>query len=246
MGTDFDPTGTSGLNPAFQNLGSVSFRTGFFSRVELGATPEVNALTNRFSVATWIKRRAEDIDTHSIVFDNGNDAGRWRVGLTAQNTPFYALEPGTPYAGSSQPITDTLWHHLAWVFDNGQLDMYRDGALVHSASGVTVAGNTTGPKYLGLGTNFIFAEKLDGSLDEFRLFSRALSAAEVSALMQHGCPQDGLSWAAAFQDLHCATARSASGDDIWVARGNYVPGVIITATFLLFKNPAMYGGFTGS
>ncbi len=68
-------------------------------------------------------------------------------------------------------------------------------------------------------------------------------------------PQDGSSWAAAFQDLQDAVAVASSGDEIRVAQGVYCPahpasGAPITqtdrgATFHLIGGLTVLGGFAG-
>ena len=79
----------------------------------------------------------------------------------------------------------TGWHHVAVVIDSGTMNMalYLDGAVV--ASGPT----TVLPKDLGvtnqnwLGRSQWVADGYYGGLlDEFRIYSRALSAGEVRYL----------------------------------------------------------------
>jgi predicted outer membrane repeat protein len=54
---------------------------------------------------------------------------------------------------------------------------------------------------------------------------------------------DGLSWATAYTDLQDALAEAVSGDQIWVARGVYIPGVNRSDSFQLVEGVAVYGGF---
>jgi len=60
---------------------------------------------------------------------------------------------------------------------------------------------------------------------------------------------DGSSWTNAFNSLQNALAVATSGDEIWVAEGNYKPagpGGSRSATFQMENGVALYGGFTGS
>jgi predicted outer membrane repeat protein len=60
---------------------------------------------------------------------------------------------------------------------------------------------------------------------------------------------DGSSWADAFNSLQGALAAAAEADTIWVKAGIYAPGGPgddSTATFLLSKNVALFGGFAGT
>jgi hypothetical protein len=56
---------------------------------------------------------------------------------------------------------------------------------------------------------------------------------------------DGSSWAAACPTLQAGLARAASGDQVWVAQGTYVPGGARSSTFTIPAGVAVYGGFTG-
>ena len=56
---------------------------------------------------------------------------------------------------------------------------------------------------------------------------------------------DGTSWTDAYTDLQRALAVAVHGDEIWVARGVYVPGKNIHRTFTLTQGVAIYGGFAG-
>ena len=46
-----------------------------------------------------------------------------------------------------------------------------------------------------------------------------------------------------FQDLQLAITEAEEGDEIWVAKGTYLPGESRTNSFHLKSGVAMYGGF---
>lgn len=62
-----------------------------------------------------------------------------------------------------------------------------------------------------------------------------------------GSPGDGSSWASALTNLTDALDQAAPGDQIWVARGVYLPTATAdrTATFRLRQGVEVYGGFSG-
>lgn len=85
-------------------------------------------------------------------------------------------------------VTDNQWHHLAFAYDETTSDMkiYRDGVL-YSTQSWTGHGpikmdyaKATG-FYLG-GKTTDWGKSFNGSLDQFRLYNKALSAAEVQNL----------------------------------------------------------------
>lgn len=82
----------------------------------------------------------------------------------------------------------------------------------------------------------------------------AATIQRVDASLTGPGSQDGTSWATAFRSLHAALNATAAGDEIWVAKGTYVPGVSSTDTFELREggNPTrhnsnilIFGGFLG-
>ncbi len=81
-------------------------------------------------------------------------------------------------------VNDGNWHHLAWVNSSNQtMDMYVDGVL--DANDVTSDTTNNGPlnrigEFWGSGQGVI------GSLDELRIYSRTLTAAEVRQLYLMG------------------------------------------------------------
>ena len=57
---------------------------------------------------------------------------------------------------------------------------------------------------------------------------------------------DGTSWVRSFQTVTEALQVAVAGDEIWVARGRYVPGQLVDARFELIEEVALYGGFAGN
>src|SRR3989344_7262776 len=87
---------------------------------------------------------------------------------------------------SSAIYNDGNWHHLTAVRDGSTYYMYIDGTQVGSAS---VSTSFTVPESMKSGNaQWSSDEQLDGSLDDLRVYSRALSASEVRYLYNHGGP----------------------------------------------------------
>jgi len=82
-------------------------------------------------------------------------------------------------------LDDTQWHHIVYTFKNDtrQWECYKDGVKAsgfHTTSGIPNAG----PLILGSHVNVDaqWDARLDGALDQFRLYNKVLSQAEVLQL----------------------------------------------------------------
>jgi len=78
--------------------------------------------------------------------------------------------------------SDNNWHHLAWLWNGSEVKCYFDGTLLLSQS---MNPNTLG-KILCIGRNTSgkhnYGESFRGSIDEIKIFNRALSDDEIKIL----------------------------------------------------------------
>lgn len=94
---------------------------------------------------------------------------------------------GSGYATvtSNRWLAGTGWHHVAAVFDdtNNVLQLYIDGSLVGSVAASSSLAYTLGANsFLGRHGNGDTTRDFVGRIDEARVYSRALTAAEISTL----------------------------------------------------------------
>ena len=174
----------------------------------------MNLATN-FSLAAWVKRNATG--AFHAIYDLGEQANEWWIfitGLTSGGLNDNRLgfgERGIAEIYSTKQITDTNWHHIA-VVKNGDagnnVTFYVDGVASGSAAAGTVT-TPSGPKQIGALLDGSFLAHFNGSLDDLRLYNRALTAAEVLRLAQgQGCITDGTTWTTAFRELQCGLAAA--------------------------------------
>ena len=57
---------------------------------------------------------------------------------------------------------------------------------------------------------------------------------------------DGSSWADAYTDLQSAITNAVEGQQLWVAKGTYKPGLTQSDSFVLNKSLRLFGGFIGN
>ena len=90
----------------------------------------------------------------------------------------------TAFVSDPQAIVVNNWTHYAFTYDNTTQTMvlYRNGVNVHSATNANLSWSGSVGR-LGIGT-YLGGNVFNGFIDDVRIFSRALSAADVNALYE--------------------------------------------------------------
>jgi len=168
------------------------------------------------TACAWI--RTTDGDGQIVTFDR-SDNWRLEVGGSYGDGPsWYAGAPGyvgwhvytstgqvdtenyTGWPANTGRIDDGKWHHVAGTFNNGTLTIYIDGRPRESYLGGPTFGYGRYTRYgmIGTGSEASYPPPtgrqngpyLNADLDEVRVYSRALSAAEIANLADE-TPGDG-------------------------------------------------------
>jgi hypothetical protein len=154
---------------------ALSFDATNGTYVDVPSSALVDGLT-AITVAAWVDLGA---GVNSYVATKGGDInhGSWSLEMEGNATvSFYISSNGVVFsqANSDAGPTDT-WFHIAGVFDPGKTQtLYVNGVAVNSVPPPFGMYQGTEPIKLGYNTK--------GAIDEVRIFSRALSAAEIAAL----------------------------------------------------------------
>ena len=139
------------------------------------------------TISLWMKTSVtSDPDVYQYLFQRGTGArpelairetGLFRFGIY-DGTTNYTLYSSTGY-------NDNQWHQVTVTWGSGGMKMYVDGALVSSNTFTGTFQNIEAPWYIGAknagGSNYF-----NGSIDEVAIWSRALSAAEITQLYNEG------------------------------------------------------------
>ena len=138
-----------------------------------------------FTAMAWIKYGAS----------TANQAIFWGYGLNEQPQFWLRAEPadnrvrgwlttpnGTASVSSPQAYDDNAWHHVAVQRAAGQLRLWVDGVVVATASAPTGSVSPSRPFRMYLGQRLDGMHRFGGLLDEARVYTRALTAAEIEAI----------------------------------------------------------------
>tara|TARA_B100000508_G_scaffold140085_2_gene140037 strand:- start:47229 stop:50096 length:2868 start_codon:yes stop_codon:yes gene_type:complete len=116
---------------------------------------------------------------------NGSGAGAGQIGFDVLTSS------GQVDFGGSTRIDDGQWHHIACVYDNGQMTIYIDGIDDGTTTGGSQFGTGTRRYgYVGVGSesstwngNKGPTSYFDGEIDELKIWERALSQTEIRTNM---------------------------------------------------------------
>ena len=169
-------------------LGNALSLTGSSSQYATLPSGIVSNLTN-FTVCTWVK--ANSITNWQRIFDFGTSStnymflttqyagstGKLRFGIRVNNATEQAV------SGTNIALTTGTWTHVAVARSGSNVSLYVNGALAGSG---TIANNpsdlgTTTLNYLGK-SQVSQDPYLDGALDDFRLYSQALSPSDIALI----------------------------------------------------------------
>ncbi|NMO54137.1 hypothetical protein HH310_23505 [Actinoplanes sp. TBRC 11911] len=181
--TLFNGSYTTGRNGSALSLNGTSTYAALPSGILAGASD--------FSVALWVRLDVVTAWTRLFDFGTGTNSYMFLSPRSGSGTLRFAITTGG--AGAEQQIngpaalTAGAWTHVA-VTRNGNLGvLYVNGAEVARNTALTLTAGALGTTTQNwLGRSQYADPYLDGALDSVRLYSRALTASEVSTFATSG------------------------------------------------------------
>jgi hypothetical protein len=159
----------------FTNAGAMRFkRTNSWLRLDESRGFELPASA---TVAFWLKN--PDTATLQIPIASVPLSAAWALYIQNGNFDMTGTACAVPTISASF-LSDGGWHQVSFVKDGATCYLYVDGAVARSVSANATATMGSGVM-LGNYPNFDVLG-INGSLDDVRLYDRALSSAEVSEL----------------------------------------------------------------
>ena len=185
-------TPASGWNPG--RLGKALSFDGVNQYVKIPhstSTLNIGGTASSYTVTAWFKTTTSGGVRDIVAKNDGTSIYPFSLyKLTTNELEFLMYDGGAaPKSTSPATINDGKWHFAAGVRDVGtdKLYLYLDGNLVDSDTDTTgSAMANTDNITIGNGGNSYIGEDWNGLIDEVRIYNRALSAGEVSALYQSG------------------------------------------------------------
>ena len=182
--TTYDTTGLPSAI-SFSNADMLTFdgATGYATNSSPAAMPAANAAQ---TISLWAKFAASSTTQAMLALTGGSSAVV--LGLGSGNIRAWK-NGGTDLAHTAAP-TDNAWHHIAYTFDGGNADkIYLDGVLM--TGGLNPGHNSGAVTALFMGAASASTSFYNGSLDDVRVYTRALTAREIADLAFGHMPGTG-------------------------------------------------------
>ena len=141
---------------------------------------------NTFTVEAWVYPTAI---SNGLGNNFGMIVGNYNTGVNSMQF-MLRKESGTDYAfwvntgagyqavGAVNSLTLNAWQHIAGVWDGSEIKIYINGILMNTTTGVTGTSFATVNNPIRIGLNNS-NEKFVGNIDEVRIWTRALTQAEI-------------------------------------------------------------------
>lgn len=167
-------------------LGQALQLDGINDYVNFGNNSSLN-ITGPGSISVWIRVNSWKTNYDQIIWKKGPGWADIHYGIIRNSTASYFvgnLSNGTNYLGADGPRSSTItlgkWYHLAYTWDGAKAKMYTNGVETDSKD------TTILPKNEAANVLISSYYPLDGSVDDVRIYNRALSPTEVMQLYKQG------------------------------------------------------------
>jgi subtilisin-like proprotein convertase family protein len=186
--TDASGNGNTGtiVNATWSTAGKYGnglFFNGTSAWVAINDAPSMH-LTTGMTVEAWVDPSSVDNRWREVLY-KGNDLIYLEAMSPSGAVPVIGAQFG---AGGTfvetpgpTPLTANVWTHLAATYDGATVRLYVNGILVSSQA---QTGNLlTSAELLTIGADSIHGSYFQGTIDEVRIYNRALSASELQTDM---------------------------------------------------------------
>lgn len=164
-------------------LGNANSAYAFNGSSSLSAPDYISNFTT-FTASYWFKLDnttgiqtmvGQNWEVDAMFFTYSWDA---RIGIAA-----YFNGSGTPFQVWGPTLTANKWYHVAFVFDGSAMKIYLDGVQVASEAKTETLVTAKAPLFVGARGA---TEYTKGTIDEVRIYRRALSDQEILAQSKEG------------------------------------------------------------
>ncbi len=154
--------------------------------INLGTPNQLNSdLTTQISLVANIRPSASS-KLEVIIGKPHNDAKtspfyKWLLYRTSNNA--ISCRIGDQLRDSvASTLTNNSWSAVGCVYDSANITVYHQGSSVGTAAQTDAIESSSTPAAIGAGTGTTITEEFTGRIDDVRIYKRALSSTEMTAL----------------------------------------------------------------
>lgn len=161
-----------------------------FDNMQIPASPDIN-FTSSMTVEAWVNpNRMEGTEGYFILKDDPGAGGSWGSYMlgqwrSGQADARIATTDGGFVLVAGNPLPNGAWSHVAMTYDAnagvGNFRLYVNGSLAGSMTATGVLKTNKGILFVGGGRSYRYSDGV--TVDELRLWNRALTQAEIQANM---------------------------------------------------------------
>jgi hypothetical protein len=219
--------GTAKGNPVYEAgvVGQAMMFDGIDDYVDCTNNVKFDTITENITVAAWIRVDVFD-KTYQAIVTKGDSS--WRIARNGESNGIQWRCNGPPQTlriNGNVNVNDAQWHHVAGTYDGAMARLYIDGIPDGSMAATGAISKNTASVYIG-GNAEQTARMWKGSIDDVRIYNRALTDAEVR-LLADSTPGDGKLYlpvrsAAELYEKEPANSRSVNMRDFAELAGQWL------------------------
>lgn len=179
----FPPTLTKSIYNGASWLADVSYGLSFDGGdfVSVPYSKRWNLHNEDATISLWVKRNgAQDSGNPARLIDFSDTGQGWYLALNASEQVVFSYDgTGNDISLTSSTIADATWTHVVVVMDSGTATLYIDGAQAAQDTYDNLTNHTNTSKLLRIGKSES-GNAYIGSIDEVKIFSRAVSINELT------------------------------------------------------------------
>ncbi|MFC5270243.1 LamG-like jellyroll fold domain-containing protein [Adhaeribacter terreus] len=141
---------------------------------------------NALTLAAWI--RPSRSGSRQVVLKKGTTADGYELGLTGSRRIIFTLNEVSAdgdfkiTSSDLHPIDGTTWMHIAATYDGATMKLYLNGTLEKSETVDSPSPINSNNQPFSIGAKSDGGSRLQGTIDDARVYNVALNATEISAL----------------------------------------------------------------
>ena len=167
-----------------ESLGNAFEFDGVDDSIKINNAPNINfTIGDAYSISFWINSK-ENRDDRSITEKWNPTVGgyAWAIRTESNGGIRFAIYNGSlsKSTGTSSTVNNTGWHHYVAINNGTHLSSYLDGTIIGNPS---IIGDYTGDlgfNDITLGWRVSGSTAFNGSIDEFKIYNRTITPAEIS------------------------------------------------------------------